>query len=390
MEGRRVLRSMTLRNILSFGPEEQKLEFEPLNVLIGPNGSGKSNLLEILNLIRSLPRDVSVPIREGGGIQHWISKIGDADGFAVFESAWNEESQSLVSHAIAFRSERYQFHILGEQVLSGDERVAYLYSVGSGLFSSPAVYTNDDFLEKPDTDSEFKQDQSIFAQMKFYARYPDLAYLSKRFSEIRLYRKWTFGPGSEIRKAQGADLPGDFLLENASNLGIILNSLTLDRRSKATLIDSLRKLYSGVVDIHARIVSGYVEINIEEEDGRLIPAVRLSDGTLRYLSLLAVLCHPEPPPLVCIEEPELGLHPDIIPTIANLLIDASKRTQLIVTTHSAELVSALGEFPESVVVCERGSKGTTMKRLEKERLKTWLERYSLGELWLSGEIGGTL
>jgi len=57
-----------------------------------------------------------------------------------------------------------------------------------------------------------------------------------------------------------------------------------------------------------------------------IPATRLSDGTLRYLCLLAILCDPEPPPLICIEEPELGLHPDILPKLADLLVSASERT----------------------------------------------------------------
>ena len=120
-----------------------------------------------------------------------------------------------------------------------------------------------------------------------------------------------------------------------------------------------------------------------------MPATRLSDGTLRYLCLLVLLLHPTPPPLMCIEEPELGMHPDIIGTIAELLIDASKRTQLIVTTHSDLLISKLSEIPEAVVVCERGPRGTTLRRLEPDALKVWLDEYSLGEVWLKGGIGGT-
>lgn len=69
-----------------------------------------------------------------------------------------------------------------------------------------------------------------------------------------------------------------------------------------------------------------------------IPATRHSDGTLRYLCLLAIMCAPEPPKLICIEEPELGLHPDIPPKVADLLRKASEQTQLIVTTHSDILV----------------------------------------------------
>jgi predicted ATPase len=93
--------------------------------------------------------------------------------------------------------------------------------------------------------------------------------------------------------------------------------------------------------------------------------------------------------LICIEEPELGLHPDILPTVVELLIDASSRAQLIVTTHSDGLVSALAEVPDSLLVCEHDEKGSHLRRLDPENLKKWLEKYSLGELWLMGEIGGT-
>jgi predicted ATPase len=103
---------------------------------------------------------------------------------------------------------------------------------------------------------------------------------------------------------------------------------------------------------------------------------------------MALLLDPTPPPLICIEEPELGLHPDILPTIAEMLIEASQRTQLIVTTHSDALISALSEYPESVVVCERDEKGSHLRRLEPDKLKDWLENYTLGDLRQMGEIGG--
>jgi predicted ATPase len=128
-----------------------------------------------------------------------------------------------------------------------------------------------------------------------------------------------------------------------------------------------------------------------EEDGltETIPATRISDGTLRYLFLLALLCHPEPPALICIEEPELGLHPDMIRSVAELLKEASTRTQVIVTTHSDLLVSALSDDPTAILVCEHNGKSTSIRRLEADKLNLWLERYSLGDLWLKGEIGGT-
>lgn len=213
--------------------------------------------------------------------------------------------------------------------------------------------------------------------------------MSDQFGKINFFRGWPFGRGNLLRKPQGANLPDDFLLEDGSNLGLILNDLQNRRETKRLLLEKLRVVYEGIEDVTTKTQGGTIQIFFHEEGlDKPIPAARLSDGTLHYLCLLTVLLHPDPPPLICIEEPELGLHPDIIPKIAELLLDASKRTQLIVTTHSDILVSALSEVPEAIVVCERDDHGTKLRRLEPDKLKVWLERYSLGDLWAKGEIGG--
>lgn len=191
-----------------------------------------------------------------------------------------------------------------------------------------------------------------------------------------------------MRLPEQTDLPNDFLLPDASNLGLILHDLSQTSAKRDELGEYLRKFYERARYITTKIQGGTLQLYIEEEGGRLIPATRLSDGTLRYLCLLAILLHPNPPPVIGIEEPELGLHPDILPTIAELLRKASERTQLFVTTHSDTLVSALSDTPECILVCESTPDGTTMKRLEAEPLREWLEKYSLGEIWRMGEIGG--
>ena len=155
------------------------------------------------------------------------------------------------------------------------------------------------------------------------------------------------------------------------------------------MLEKLRLFQEDIEDVTVRIHEGTVQVFVREKGLREpIPATRLSDGMLRYLCLLTILCHPTPPSVVCIEEPELGMHPDIIPTIAKLLIDASHRTQLFVTTHSEILVDELTEVPEAVIVCEKHEGATTMRRLDQESLSGWLEKYSLGEIWVSGELGG--
>ena len=178
------------------------------------------------------------------------------------------------------------------------------------------------------------------------------------------------------------------LEEDFSNLGLFLNRLKSQFPSaKRAILNALQDLYDGISDFEVNTDGNTVQVFLHEGD-YAIPATRLSDGTLRYLCLLAILCDPEPPPLICIEEPELGLHPDILPKLADRLVAASERTQLIVTTHSDILVDAMTERPEAVVVCEKHGGQTEMKRLRREDLTVWLGKYRLGQLWIDGQLGG--
>jgi predicted ATPase len=166
-------------------------------------------------------------------------------------------------------------------------------------------------------------------------------------------------------------------------LNDLLNQLPVKRR----ILNELHEFYRYVEDISQRFVANTVETFFQEADFAT-PSVRLSDGTLRYLCLLAILCHPAPPPLVCIEDPEIALHPDALPRLGERLVEASQRTQLVLTTHSDVLVSALSDLPEAVIVCERDDDGSHLRRLERQPLAEWLQKYSLGELWQMGETGG--
>jgi predicted ATPase len=234
------------------------------------------------------------------------------------------------------------------------------------------------------------RDQSILAQRKDPTLYPELTLVGQEFLRMRFYRDWDVSRGSVLRRPQPADLPNDFLAENGENLALVVNALQNRPEVKKALLDNLKLLWDAVEDVITTTQGGTVQIFFHERGFKTpVPMARLSDGTLRLLCLLAILCHPEPPPLVCIEEPELGLHPDAVATVAKLLVDAASRTQLVVTTHSDVLVSALSEVPEAVVVCERTEAGTSLRRLEPARLEGWLESYRLGELWRMGEIGGT-
>jgi predicted ATPase len=231
-------------------------------------------------------------------------------------------------------------------------------------------------------------DQSILSLIRDPNQYLDITYLAQQYERIKLYSEWNFGRYTIPRLPQKVDLPNDILESDGSNLGLVLNRLRREPVAKKQLLTALKALSDDIDDYDVRIEGSTVQVFFQEGN-YIVPATRLSDGTLRYLCLLAILCNPNPPPLICIEEPELGLHPDILPTLADLMKEASKRCQLIVTTHSDVLVDAITDQPESVLICEKGEAGTALRRLSAEELKPWLEKYRLGELWISGQLGGT-
>ncbi|NET59903.1 MAG: AAA family ATPase [Symploca sp. SIO2E6] len=386
MEGKRFIHTLRLQNFLSYGGEGEEIELQPLNVLIGPNASGKSNLIEAIGLLKATPTDLAAAIRKGGGISEWLWKGEKEPPIAKIEVTIEYSPTAFLLYKLDFTAAKQRLEIVNETIgkdyfneKDDDDFFYYHYQRDSGFISVGEME------QRPG--ENLIPNLSMLSQIKEAYLHPGLTYLGNHFYDICLYRDWHIGRNSESRKPQQADLPEHPLLEDGSNLGLFLNNLQYQLGSRP-VIEKLKKFYDEAEELSVKIYGGTVQIFIREEGLiRPIPATRLSDGTLRYLFLLALLLDPTPPPLICIEEPEIGLHPDILPTIAEMLIEASQRTQLIVTTHSDVLVSALS--PESVVVCERNAQGSHLRRLDSDLLKEWLKEFSLGHLWRMGEIGGT-
>lgn len=388
-EGPRPLQAVTLRNLLSFGPDSPTTPLGPLNVLIGPNGAGKSNLIEALALLRATPSDVRSVIVRGGGTSEWIWK-GNPKATATIDALIGDRSsRPALWHTFAFHVQNQSFAIKDKRIENGVSDAAIPHFYYEYRAGHPLIAFRTDGADRPNVTREpAAADQSILAQLRDPDYYPEPAYVSDVYTAIRIYREWSFGHETVVRRPQPADMRNDRLEEDFSNLGLFLNRLRHTPRTKQALLTGLRDLYAGLDDFDVSVEGGTVQVFFTEGDFT-IPATRLSDGTLRYLCLLAILLDPEPPRLVCIEEPELGLHPDPLPKIADLLVDASHRMQLILTTHSDILVDAMTERPESVLVCEKHDGRTQVNRLDSERLAQWLKKYRLGELWTRGGIGGT-
>ena len=407
------LKSLKLDGILSFPPGSEAIPLTPLNVLIGPNGSGKSNLIAVINLLHALPTGFVSAIREGGGVREWLWKgdepqrIGtvnieiykDAISLEGIYGALLDESASL-SYSLLFGGLGQRVQVL-EEILwdPGKDEAYYQNRNGSGVISAKVadsgklysrVRDKSDSREIRALDAKsIKPDESVFTQFKDPQIYPELTQLGLRLGEIRSFQDWTIGSSAQVRKPQPTDLPNDSLISDSSNLGLVLNRLE-HSNVWSEFNGYLSRFLPRFQRFSTRIEGGTVQFYLHEEGLKApISAARLSDGTIRFMAILASLLSPQPPPLTCIEEPELGLHPDAVALLASLLHEASSRTQLIVTTHSDALVSALTEYADSVLVCEYKG-GTVIRRLDASKLRFWLDKYNLGEIWRIGEIGGNL
>lgn len=389
-----LIKSLQIANLLSFGADHPPMELRPLNVLVGANGSGKSNFLEAISLLQAAPDQITRPLRDGGGIHDWLHQMGKQVG--TLPDAWveaviaNDQGTNDFRYRVAFNEVGGRFQIQDEfleyeKTQPGKAQPYFFYRWNGGHPVLNAKGMGERGLQR----DSIQPDLSILAQKRDADIYPELTWVARQLDSIRQYRDWTFGRYATPRLAQKTDAPNDRLEPDCSNLGLVLNRLRMNGAARRKLVDALRQVYEGIEDVDVSIQGGAVQVFLLEANGCAIPATRLSDGTLRYLALLTVLCDPNPPPLVTIEEPELGLHPDMLPVIADLLKDASERTQLIVTTHAPGLVDALTDQPESILVCERGETGTTIERLDAQYLQPWLEKYRLGQLWTSGQLGGT-
>ena len=382
--------------ILSVGWSGIDLAMEPLNVLIGPNGSGKSNLIEVLSLLQAAPRDLFEPVRRMGGVSEWLWKGDGARTEAGVEVVITfPEGKTSLRHVMIMGRHGEHFEVRDELIAAersgaGETQpdIYFSFRMGSPTFNELVDGPGGQRRMRSLDRGAVLRDASILSQREDPDRYPELGWLQDQYRKIRLYRNWEFGPDAGLRRSPRADEPSTFLTERGENLPLVLSRIRGDRRQ--AFVKSLQQLYDGIDNFHVEVGGGRAELFLVERGRgeRYIPTSRLSDGTLRYMALAAILLDPEPPPLVVIEEPELGLHPDVVLSIGRMLVKASERTQLVVTTHSRVLIDALDDIPSSVVVCDKYDGESVFERLDPTWLKKWLEKYSLGKLWSAGDLGG--
>jgi len=389
------LTSLRLDGLLSFAPGSEAIPLTPLNVLIGPNGSGKSNLIEAIELVRATPTAFASAIRDGGGAREWLWKGDGGNGSATIEAliAGTAPVPDL-RYRLAFTSAGQRTELTDEVLEEARKRranaqdVFFYYRFQSGR---PAINVRavgkDGWTPRHLERQSLVPDESVLSQRKDPDLYPELTWVGQQFGRVQTFREWSFGRYAALRQPQPADLPTNELAPDSRNLGLILNQL--EHSSAGPELNRLLQRFLPRYQRFSTLIQGGTVQFFLHESGlnAPVPATRLSDGTIRFLAMLALLLAPSPPPLVCIEEPELGLHPDALLQLGEVLVQASARMQLIVTTHSDTLVSALTEQADSVLVCEHIGQ-TQVRRVEADKLRHWLDKYRLGEIWRLGKLGG--
>jgi len=375
-------------------------EPDDLNVIIGPNATGKSNLLRLLELISVSARGgLAKYIQKWGGMDPLVwDGVADRIQFKVKTSPieeWrNIERDSLtyelelervgksglfrIGHellgnyyAVEVKHRLEPFKLLERQRLKGvvfDETEKRLMVPAESVVEDEALLSlaTGAFLYN-------RHIPSFRAQMAGWAVYHDLH----------------VNADAPIRQAVVAR--SEKCVEpDGQNLISVLHTLyTGDREFKTDVNAAMKAAFGDDFDelVFPPAADQRIQLRVRWKSlRREQSASDLSDGTLRFLLVLAVLASPAPPAVIAMDEPETGLHPSMLSVVAEHAVDASRRAQIIFTTHSPQFLDAFHDTKPTTTVTKWCGGETILTKLKGENLDYWLKEYSLGALFKSGEL----
>ncbi|MDR1164223.1 MAG: AAA family ATPase [Candidatus Accumulibacter sp.] len=332
--------------------ENADLKLGDLNVVIGANGSGKSNLIGAFRLLeRVLTHNLQLYV------------ASEPDRF-LFHGRKTTPALSL-----DFELEKYPYGFV--LAPSQDSLIFIEERIGSKTIAAG------------NKESRFKEVVQDYRTM----REPPV------FLQVENFIVYHFHDTSDTSPAkQAADLDDNrFFRPNASNLPAYLYWLQEKHSAQFRRIEEHVRLVAPFFDRFVLAPSKLNEKKIKLEwrqkgSEAYFDAYSLSDGSLRFICLATLLLQPNPPALILLDEPELGLHPFALRILAEMLDAASERTQVLVATQS---VTLLDNFPvEQIIVADHDGRGSRFRRLCSDDYAMWLENFSVGELWEKNVFGG--
>ncbi|NQU21673.1 MAG: AAA family ATPase [Candidatus Nealsonbacteria bacterium] len=368
-----------------------KAIWEPgkLNLLVGPNGSGKSNLLRLLELISDTAAGrLAKSINDAGGMVPLLWDRG-ATSFgwrATLDTATETITLDMnirqLGGGSAFAINRDTLETWRKYEQGRPEPPVCIYARGSRLAMVDDVESHgrDPF---PDPDPN----ESLLSQVGGLSV---ISMVTKReLAAWRVHDDLEVGAHSAIR--QPVVTQHSTLVEpDGSNLATVLHTLYGENRHFTEEIDNGMRAAFGedFEKIAVRPVgAGLVQLAVHWRSSKTSHVgSQLSDGTLRFLLLLTILANPEPPPLIAIDEPEIGLHPSMLAILAEYAAEAAERTQVVISSHSPEFLDAFTEQEPHVTLCQWEDGRTQLLPLPPDQLRTWLEKYRLGEMFTCGDL----
>jgi predicted ATPase len=403
-----------------------------LNVLIGPNASGKSNLLRVLEMLSTAAQGrLGRYIQQEGGMEPLVWD-GQADRICISAKMtplppYSEPLTDALTYKLDLArlgmssSYRIDNEVLGNYcmvdtgaspgpyiLLERRPGHAVVYSIGAQAFQSlPSTTTSTKTL--PATTSTTTTTQTPYPPSPPPVIAPDgslpgeealLAFSSGPFAanifaagfqaelaSWKIHHDFQTHRDSQIRAAQVTRSETEVSADGQNLVSVLHTLYARDRDFKNEIDTAMRAAFGDDFEelVFPPAADQRIQLRVRWRS-LMQPAADLSDGTLRFLFLLAVLANPSPPPLIAIDEPETGLHPSMLPIIAEYARDAALKSQIIFTTHSPEFLDAFGDEVPTTTIVERQEGQTILRVVSGDELSYWLKQYTLGDLYRTREL----
>ncbi len=375
-----MITSISLVDFKNF--EDETLDVGPLTVIVGANASGKSNIRDAFRFLHAIGRGYTLAEIIGGkygagGQTEWeairgapreISRFRQNQGyFGFLVSVDMERNGRKISYSIGVMSDAQDFggFRLGQESLSEDGVFIYASHPGE---QDPVHAQNDPThlllrMAKAGAQRKFgdrlpvRPDQPALTQIKEHGR---VRRAHKELAEyvIDVLGSMRFLDLVPDRMRQAA-FPGQTILgDSGENLPTVLRAICADPQRKANLIEWTRELVPmDVSDFEFPVdpVTGLVQLVVAESSGHKVSAYSMSDGTLRFLAMLATLLSDSPASLYFFEEIDNGIHPSRLRLLIDLFESQTAKgaVQVVTTSHSPDLLSMVSDstFSSMSVVC---------------------------------------
>lgn len=365
------------------------LPLRDLMVMIGPNGSGKTALLEIFLLLRrAAEKQLASQLESLGGLQAVFSRTASKPGrleIAIEAEIDFSKHHEEMMYYVYLVSRGTGYAIL-EEALGGTSQAfqSFLYVDAQHKETVDSDYFGEQTpLIKPPSHNVL---ELALAQVSLEGEAETLRHW---LSNTRYFAVLDVGPRSVARLPQSltpARRPGP----NGEGLFSALYNLRIADLGTYNRVSEILQIgFPGFQRLEFPVV-GAGQVTLAWYQKELVEPLypnQLSDGTLRFLWLITALLSHDTPVLMLLDEPEVNLHPELLKLLAGILQDASLRNQVLVATHSPDLIRWLE--PQNVLVTEKDEMGATrFTWADTLNLKAWLEEYTLRDLWLMGTLGG--